>query len=337
MSWQQHFAFAVTSLRADAPAAAAAGAASIGRVPPVDSALAVKVRVPAKVNLHLGVGPLRPDGFHELVTVFQAVDLVDEVTARDALGLAVRMSGEGSAELPCGPENIAWRAASRLAEHAQVPPDVRLEIVKAIPVAGGMAGGSADAAATLLACATLWRTGSSRTELLELAARLGSDVAFPLLGGTALATGRGEVLAPALTTGQFHWVFALASFGISAAAAYAELDRQRAVGDAPAPIGPPDALLDALRSGDAHALGAALGNDLEPAVLTLAPSLRRTLAAGAELGALAGLVSGSGPTCAFLCADADAATRLAAALAADGVCRTTRVATGPVPGARVVA
>jgi len=268
--------------------------------------------------------------------VFQAVDLADEVTARPALGLAVRMSGEGAADLPCGPQNIAWRAASRLAEHAQVPPDVLLEITKAIPVAGGMAGGSADAAATLLACATLWRTGSSRADLLGLAARLGSDVAFPLLGGTALGTGRGEVLAPALTTGQFHWVLALAAFGISAADAYRELDRQRAAGDAPRPVGGPEVLLDALRAGDPQRVGAALTNDLQPAALVLAPSLRRTLAAGAELGAIAGIVCGSGPTCAFLCSDAHAATRLAAALAADGVCRTTRVASGPVPGARVV-
>jgi len=294
------------------------------------------VRVPAKVNLHLSVGKLRDDGFHELVTVFQAVDLADEVTARPALGLAVRMSGEGAADLPCGPQNIAWRAASRLAEHAQVPPDVLLEITKAIPVAGGMAGGSADAAATLLACATLWRTGSSRADLLGLAARLGSDVAFPLLGGTALGTGRGEVLAPALTTGQFQWVLALAAFGISAADAYRELDRQRAAGDAPRPVGGPEVLLDALRAGDPQRVGAALTNDLQPAALVLAPSLRRTLAAGAELGAIAGIVCGSGPTCAFLCSDAHAATRLAAALAADGVCRTTRVASGPVPGARVV-
>jgi 4-diphosphocytidyl-2-C-methyl-D-erythritol kinase len=311
-------------------------ATSIRRVPIVDSESAVRVRVPAKINLHLGVGPLRPDGFHELVTVFQAVDLVDEVTARDALGLAVRMTGEGSAELPSGPQNIAWRAASWLAERAQVPPDVLLEITKAIPVAGGMAGGSADAAGTLLACATLWRTGSSKAELLELAALLGSDVAFPLVGGTALGTGRGEVLVPALTTGQFHWVLALASFGISAADAYRELDRLRATDTAPRPAARPEALLDALRAGDPHRLGAALANDLQPAVLSLAPSLRRTLTAGDELGAIAGIVSGSGPTCAFLCADANAATRLAAALAADGVCRTTRVASGPVAGARVV-
>jgi 4-diphosphocytidyl-2-C-methyl-D-erythritol kinase len=305
-------------------------------MPAAEPPRAVRVRVPAKINLHLGVGSLRPDGFHELVTVFQAVDLADEVVATEALGLEVRMTGPGTDTLPTGPENIAWRAASLLADHAQVAPHARLEITKSIPVAGGMAGGSADAAATLLACATLWQTGTSKPELLDLAAELGSDVAFPLTGGTALGTGRGEVLTPVLTTGVFYWVLALASFGISAGDAYRELDRLRAAASAPEPAGPADALLDALRAGDPHRLGAALGSDLQAAALVLAPSLRRTLTAGRELGAIAGLVSGSGPTCAFLCADAASATQLAAALAGEGVCRTTRVATGPAPGARVV-
>jgi 4-diphosphocytidyl-2-C-methyl-D-erythritol kinase len=296
----------------------------------------VRVRVPAKVNLYLGVGSVRPDGFHELLTVFQAVDLHDEVSATSAVGLGLRMTGEGSAGLPNGPDNLAWQAASLLADHAQVPPDALIEIKKAIPIGGGMAGGSADAAATLLACAHLWQTGTTKSELVTLAAGLGSDVAFPLVGGTALGTGRGELLTPVLATGRFHWVLALAAFGISAADAYRELDRQRA--DSPDGAAPalPDGLLDALRAGDARRLAPALGNDLQAAALTIAPSLRRTLAAGNELGALAGMVSGSGPTCAFLCADAEAATRLAAAMAGEGVCRTTRVVTGPVGGARVV-
>ncbi|MDT4938166.1 MAG: 4-diphosphocytidyl-2-C-methyl-D-erythritol kinase [Pseudonocardiales bacterium] len=301
----------------------------------VSAARSVRVRVPAKINLHLGVGPLRPDGFHHLVTVFQAVDLVDEVTATKAVGLALRLTGTGADALPTGPDNLAWRAASLLAERAQVAPDAELDVVKAIPVAGGMAGGSADAAGALLACATLWQTGTSRQDLHTLAARLGSDVPFALTGGTALGTGRGDQLTPALSTGQFHWVLAIASFGISTVDAYAELDRQRgdAVVDAPhSPAG----LLDALRSGDAVRVAAELHNDLQPAALSLAPPLKRTLRAGKELGALAGIVSGSGPTCAFLCADADSATALAAGLAAEGVCRTTRVVTGPAPGARVV-
>ncbi len=294
------------------------------------------MRAPAKVNLHLGVGPLRADGYHDLVTVFHAVDLIDELVARPADELRVCVAGEGAADLPTDERNLAWQAATLLAEYAGVAPHVSLEMTKAIPIAGGMAGGSADAAAALVACAALWRTGTSRTVLADLAARLGSDVAFPLSGGTALGTGRGEVLTPVLTSGTFHWVFALADHGISAGDAYRELDRQRAAGTARNPIGSPDRVIEALRAGDPRKLAESVANDLEPAALALAPALGHTLAAGRELGALAGIVSGSGPTCAFLAPGLDEAIRLAAALAAEGVCRTTRVATGPAPGVTVV-
>jgi 4-diphosphocytidyl-2-C-methyl-D-erythritol kinase len=294
----------------------------------------VRVRVPGKVNLHLGVGPLRRDGFHELTTVFQAVDVTDDVVAAPAHELALTV--HGPVEVPRDGRNLAWQAAQRLAAHAGVAPRVHLTVDKAIPVAGGMAGGSADAAAALVACRELWRTATPPDELAMLAAELGSDVTFPLLGGTALGTGRGEVLAPVLSRGRFHWVFALAAYGITARAAYEELDRQRASAHPPVPVGRPDAVIDAVRSGDPHRLAPALANDLEPAALALVPALRRTLAAGRELGALAGIVSGSGPTCAFLVSSPEAGARLAASLAADGVCRTAKLASGPVPGARVV-
>jgi 4-diphosphocytidyl-2-C-methyl-D-erythritol kinase len=301
-------------------------------VPPADPP-AFRVRAPAKVNLHLGVGPLRPDGYHDLVTVFHAVDLTDDIVARPADRLEVVVTGEGADGLPTDERNLAWRAAALLAEHAGVPARARLEITKSIPVAGGMAGGSADAAAALMACAALWQV---QAPLAELAARLGSDVAFPLSGGTALGTGRGEVLSPVLTGGAFHWVFALADHGISAGDAYRELDRQRSTGVAPRPVGSPDAVIEALRSGDPHRLAGTLANDLQPAALAIAPALRRTLVAGHELGAIAAIVSGSGPTCAFLTAGRAEASALAAALAAEGVCRTTRVASGPAPGAMIV-
>jgi 4-diphosphocytidyl-2-C-methyl-D-erythritol kinase len=294
----------------------------------------VRVRVPAKVNLYLGVGPRRRDGFHELRTVFQAVDLVDELVAYPARHLELSVTGSEAGEVPADARNLAWRAASLLAQRAEVAPHVRLEITKSIPVAGGMAGGSADAAAALVACAELWQTSNSRADLIALAAELGSDVAFCLVGGTALGTGRGELLTPVLTTGTFWWVFAFADFGLSTPAVYAELDRRRE--SSPAPVASSDGVMDALRAGDVEALAAELSNDLQLAALGLAPSLRRTLTTGMELGALAGIVSGSGPTCAFLAEDQQDATRLAAALAGEGVCRTTRVASGPAPGARVL-
>ena len=296
----------------------------------------VTVRVPAKVNLHLAVGPLGEDGYHELRTVFHAVSLHDEVTATPARDLSLGVTGEGAGALPLDEGNLVWRAAVLLAERAGVQPSVRLDVAKGIPVAGGLAGGSADAAATLVACDALWQTGMERAELLELAAELGSDVAFSLTGGTALGTGRGERLTPVLATGRWHWVLAVAADGLSTPAVYGELDRLRADRDLPA-AGEPDGLMNALRAHDPDALGGLLANDRQAAAVALRPELRRTLRVGVDLGALGGIVSGSGPTCAFLSRSREAAVRLAAALAGAGVCRTVRVAHGPVPGARVVA
>jgi len=303
-------------------------------MPVADLSSAVRVRVPAKINLHLGVGAVRPDGFHDLTTVFHAVTLYDEVTVRPAARLQLRVRGEGAGDIPTNADNLAWRAAVLMAEHAGVPAHVSVELDKAIPVAGGMAGGSADAAATLLACSLLWRTATPKTELAELASELGSDVTFPLYGGTALGTGRGEQLSPVLATGEFHWVIALADFGISAGEAYRELDRLRAAGLAPEPLGAPDQLLDALRAGDTALVAGCLANDLQAAALSLRPSLADVLDEGVRRGALAGIVSGSGPTCVFLCASSAAADDVADGLAASGVCRGTRVAVGPAHGAR---
>jgi 4-diphosphocytidyl-2-C-methyl-D-erythritol kinase len=294
--------------------------------------------VPAKINLHLAVGPVRPDGYHELVTVFQAVSLYDELTATPARTLTLAVSGEGADELPTGGDNLAWRAAELLARQAGVDAAVHLELAKAIPVAAGLAGGSADAAAALVACDALWGTGLPRSEMIELAAQLGADVAFCLVGGTALGTGRGERLTPVLAGGRWHWVLAVAHGGLSTPAVYAELDRLRAQAGAsdPAAVGPASGLINAMRVQDPEQLGKLLASDLQPAALSLRPPLRQTLQAAVELGALGAVVSGSGPTCALLARSEEHAVRLAAALAGAGVCRTVTVVTGPVGGARVV-
>lgn len=298
----------------------------------------VTVQVPGKVNLYLEVGDLRADGYHELTTVFHAVSLFDEVTVRNADVLSVEIIGDGVDGLPTDERNLAWRAAELMAEHVGRSPDVAITIDKAIPVAGGMAGGSADAAAVLVAMNTLWELGVPRADLHTLAARLGSDVPFALHGGTALGTGRGEKLATVLARNTFHWVLAFAAGGLSTPAVFAEIDRLRAGEERSLPprLRDPGPLLTALASGDPMQLAPLLGNDLQPAALSLDPALRRTLRAGAEAGALAGIVSGSGPTCAFLCASAEAAVDVGAQLAGAGVCRTVRVVSGPIQGARVV-
>jgi 4-diphosphocytidyl-2-C-methyl-D-erythritol kinase len=295
----------------------------------------VVVRAPSKVNLHLAVGDLRDDGYHELNTVFQALSLSDTVSVVPAETLSVTVRGEDARVVPTDSSNLVWQAAELLAAESGRRPDVEIAIDKGIPVAGGMAGGSADAAATLVGLNALWQLDLSREELDGFAAKLGSDVPFSLHGGTAVGTGRGERLLPVLSRSTFHWVLALAKGGLSTPTVFRELDRLRADGNPPR-LGGPEDLMHALTTGDAATLAPLLGNDLQSAALSLNPGLRRTLRAGVAAGALAGIVSGSGPTCAFLCAEADAAVRVSAELAGAGVCRTVRVASGPVPGARII-
>ena len=295
----------------------------------------VTVRAPAKVNLQLSVGAPRSDGFHDLATVFQAVSLVDDVTALPGDHLTVSVEGEGADDVPLDETNLALRAARALADHAGIEPQAHLHVHKGIPVAGGMAGGSADAAAALVALDHLWGLGLDRQQLAEIAATIGSDVPFALMGHTAIGLGRGERLSPALARGRFEWVFAFASSGLSTPAVYSELDRLREGGIQVEPR-VSESLMAALLAGDAPGLGKAMSNDLQRAAVSLRPQLAMTLEVGDEYGALASLVSGSGPTVAFLAGDEEHALDLAVALTSSGVCRTVRRATGPAPGAKVV-
>jgi 4-diphosphocytidyl-2-C-methyl-D-erythritol kinase len=292
------------------------------------------VRAPAKVNLYLRVGPRRDDGFHDLMTVFQAVSLYDEITVSEADRLGVEVTGEDAAVVPADESNLAARAVVALANRVGRAPNVHIAIRKGIPVAGGMAGGSADAAAALVGCDALWQAGAGTDVLHEVAVELGSDVPFCLVGGTALGAGRGERLTTVLGRGRYHWVFALADGGLSTPAVYRELDRMRTEQPAVEPALPDD-LLSALRSGDPRRLAPMLHNDLQTAALRLRPALRRTLDAGHDAHAIGAIVSGSGPTCAFLVDDEEHAASVLARLSASGTCRTLRHAYGPVAGARV--
>ena len=323
----------------------------------------VTVRVPAKVNLQLSVGPRRDDGYHDLVTVFHAVSLFDEVSVRPANRTSVRVTGQDAASVPVGRANLAARAARALADvlGSRGQSAVRIEIRKRIPVSAGLAGGSADAAATLVACNELWGTGLTHSELGDVAAGVGSDVPFALLGGTAVGQGRGERLTAALAAGTYHWVLAFAAGGLSTPEVYAACDRLRtarvartggagaaeaagpgdSADDPPRELVPDPALstelMAALRSGDPGAVGPLLSNDLQPAALSLRPDLRLALTAGRDFGALGAVVSGSGPTCAFLAANADQARELAVALTSAGVCRGVVRVQGPAAGAAIVA
>jgi 4-diphosphocytidyl-2-C-methyl-D-erythritol kinase len=302
----------------------------------------VTVRVPAKINLQLAVGPLRPDGYHGLVTVFHAIGLFDMVTVAAAEADSVAVTGEGAGQVPADGGNLALRAvrALRAVVAAQAGPGVAVTINKRIPVAAGLAGGSADAAAALVACNELWRAGRSQRELCEVAARVGSDVAFAVLGGTAVGRGRGERLTPALMpAARYYWVLAFADGALSTPEVYGTLDRLRAANGGVGEVAEPELsteLMAALRAGDLERLGRSLSNDLQAPAISLFPALRKTLDAGREFGALGALVSGSGPTCLFLARGARHATDLAVALTGAGVCRTVTRASGPVPGATVI-
>ncbi len=297
----------------------------------------ISVRAPAKINLFLAVGTASADGYHDLSTVYLAVSLFDTVTVSTVAagtGLTLSLSGPDSAAVPNDSDNLAWRAASLLAERTGLDADASITIDKQIPVAAGLAGGSADAAAALVALDGLWGTAMGRDQLTELAAELGSDVPFSLHGGVALGSGRGGRLSAVLSRGRTDWVLGIARTGLSTPSVYAELDRLR--DQRPVP-GAQDAagVLAALRQDDPSRLGPALANDLAVAALSLRPSLRRALREGEEAGALGQLVSGSGPTVAYLARDAEHAVALAARLSAEGLFASVRVASGPAPGPRL--
>lgn len=301
----------------------------------------VRVVAPAKINLHLAVGAPREDGFHPLDTVYHAIGLTDALTVTAAAEPGVRLTLAApdhvdAAGVPLDGTNIVARAAAVLGARMGVEPAVDVHVDKTIPVAGGMAGGSADAGAALRALHALWVDAGAaplaEADLLAAAAELGSDVPFTLVGGTARGLGRGEIVEPVVDTGTYWWVVAPSSQGLSTPAVYRHYD-VLFPDAAPVPAAP-DALLVALAAGDVPAVAAALRNDLGAASVDLRPGLGDLIARGEAEGALRGMVSGSGPTCVFLCDSEGAAGAVAAGLRGAGQ-PVALVASGPVPGARL--
>jgi 4-diphosphocytidyl-2-C-methyl-D-erythritol kinase len=294
--------------------------------------------VPAKVNLQLSVGPLGSDGFHEVTTVFQAISLFDDVTvatAPDGDGIKISISGETSSGVPADSSNLAVKAAELMIKNYDLPADLIIKLKKEIPVAGGMAGGSADAAGVIVGLDSLFELGLSRDEMEIVGSKIGSDVPFSICGGVAIGTGRGDQITPALSKGSYNWVLALSGQGLSTPSVYQECDRLREGLSISAPL-VSEPLMQALRAGDAKALGKALINELQPAACSLRPALRLVLDVGIDYGALGGIVSGSGPTVAFLVSDDEHAMDLTVALSASGVVSSVVRATGPAHGARII-
>lgn len=296
----------------------------------------IRVRAPGKINLALRVGGVQPDGYHPLATVFQAVSLFDELEVWPAPAgrRTLHVHGDQAELVPLGADNLALRAARLLARHVGLNGGVAMSLRKKIPVTGGMAGGSADAAAALVACATLWHIDVNPDELAVLAGELGADVPFCLLGSTALGRGRGDELVPMLSRGSYHWVLALPDAELATPEVFRRFDELNPEAGAAPEV--PAGLLAGLASGDIGQVADNLVNDLQPAALSLCPHLGEVLDAGLSAGALAGIVSGSGPTCAFLAENEDAAVRLSNALAGNLLARSVRRVCGPVPGARLL-
>jgi 4-diphosphocytidyl-2-C-methyl-D-erythritol kinase len=292
----------------------------------------VEVKVPAKVNLALKVGGIGEDGFHPIETLFHAVGIYDTIVATASGVLGLEFSGEGAQSLPLNNSNLAWKAAELIADYAGVEPKVHLNIHKNIPIAGGMAGGSADAAGTLVACDALWQLNLTREELMSLAAQLGSDISFPLVGGTAIGRGRGEEVTSLLTRGEIHWVFAVSAQGLSTPKIYRVFDEMNPNPDAPKV---PTDLVAALTSGDIKTAAKLMVNDLQAPAISQRPVLARILQAGEHAGALHGIVSGSGPTCAFVARSHADALNIANELQVSGVVERTLIGVGPVKAAHV--
>ena len=298
----------------------------------------VTARVPAKVNLQLSVGPLGADGFHEVTTVFQAISLFDDVTVATADkgdGIKISITGQTSGGVPADNSNLAVKAAQLMIKNYDLPEDLVIKLKKEIPVAGGMAGGSADAAGVIVGLDSLFELGLSRDVMESVGSKIGSDVPFSICGGVAIGTGRGDQITPALAKGSYNWVLALSGQGLATPSVYQECDRLReGLSIAPPVVSEP--LMQALRAGDAKALGKALTNELQPAACSLRPALRLVLDVGIDYGALGGIVSGSGPTVAFLVSDDEHAMDLTVALSSSGVVSSVVRASGPTNGARII-
>lgn len=298
----------------------------------------VHVRAPGKLNLFFEVGDIQEDGYHDVASAYQAVSLYEDVWAEPADDFTVSISGTVDVSgVPADDRNLALRAARLVAQKVGHGGGVHLDIVKHVPVAGGMGGGSADAAAALVACDALWGADLGATQLHQLAARLGADVPFALMGGTAIGTGRGDELSPALAKGRFDWVVVPSGAGLSTPEVYAHLDALRTRPDIVSGTRTPavdPGVLHALRAGDARVLAEHVRNDLQAAALSLRPELRDALELGEQAGALAGMVSGSGPTLAFLAGDPESALELQVVLSAAGF--EALHVHGPVHGARLL-
>lgn len=264
----------------------------------------VVVWTPAKVNLFLEVLGKRPDGYHEIATLMVAIRLYDTLVFRTAPDLTLRCS---NVQLSSGADNLVLRAAKLLQERTGCKQGAGIRLVKRIPMAAGLAGGSSDAAATLLGLNDLWKLGRSDAELAKIGAEIGSDIPFFFDTPAAWCTGRGEIVTPLKLPIPLDFVLLCPSFGMPTAAVY------KNVAIPAAPICA-DAICSALVQGDVDLIGKLLHNRLQTAAEGLDPRMSEYARMLAEAGPAGSLMSGSGSTLFALCRSPDEADRVAASL-----------------------
>lgn len=298
-----------------------------------------------KINLFFKVGPLQENGYHQVASLYQAVNLPETVIAEVAPDWEVAVTGNIDAShlkgVPTNRNNLVVKAAKAAGAALRFKrvPRLSFTIHKNVPVAGGMGGGSADAAAAILAAESAWGRKLSTAERFSVAAELGADVPFSMLGGSAIGVGTGHELDPIEQRSVLHWILVPNDFGLSTPAVYAELDRLRDMrGDNPKWV--PEAqvnqlLVEALRQGaGAEDIAPLLHNDLQEAAVSLRPELQDILDLEERAMALRAIISGSGPTIAMLARDANDAHAIASRLQTFG--QQAIVTTSPAGGAQLV-
>jgi 4-diphosphocytidyl-2-C-methyl-D-erythritol kinase len=264
----------------------------------------VVVWTPAKVNLFLEVLGKRPDGYHEIATLMVAIRLYDTLIFRDASDLTLHCSNP---QLSSGPDNLVLHAARLLQERTGCQRGAAIRLIKRIPMAAGLAGGSADAAATLLGLNDLWKLGRSDAELAKIGADIGSDIPFFFDAPAAWCTGRGEIVAPLKLPIPLDFVLLCPQFGMPTAAVYKKVV-------APQEPNSGAAIRAAFAQGDVDLIGKLLHNRLQTAAEGLDPRIADYAQMLAEAGAAGSLMSGSGSTLFALCRSPSEADRVAASL-----------------------
>ncbi|KAE8316457.1 4-diphosphocytidyl-2-C-methyl-D-erythritol kinase [Aspergillus transmontanensis] len=289
-------------------------------LPDINHFTPITLQIPAKLNLYLHAGALRQDGYHDITMVYQAISLYDTMTispSQDPQEFTMTVSGMDSDRIPADARNLVIKAAKRLADFSGISHQaLHFDLVKSIPTEAGLGGGSADAAAALVGCNHIWKTGLDNEQLMDIGAHIGEDVPFFIRGLVGIGTGYHQPVIPVDVDTEsmrtWHWVLGIMPRGLSTKLVFERSDNT--------PF---------------RHLTPYLNNNLQEAAEELDPDIGVALRMGREVGAIVSLMAGSGTTCLFLAGDEEHAERLAGELSDRNIFRKVVRAVGPVEGVRL--